>query len=45
MKLSLIAVLGLMANSASAVKLTKDNFDYQTEGKMALIKFYASTEE
>jgi hypothetical protein len=40
-KLSIIAFLGLLASSASAIELTPDNFDEMTAGKTVLIKFLA----
>lgn len=45
MKISVIALFGLMAAVVDGVKLTKDNFDYYTEGKMALIRFYTSDKD
>lgn len=41
MRISLIAFFGIIAEVAAGVELTKDSFDYYTEGKMALIKFSA----
>ena len=41
MRFSVIALLGLMANVASAIELTVDNYDFETEGKTAMIKFFA----
>lgn len=42
MKLSFLTLFGLMAKIASGVEVTKETFDYYTEGKMALIKFYTA---
>ena len=41
MKVSVIALFGLMANLATAIELTADNYDFETEGKTAMIKFFA----
>ena len=44
MKFSIIAFFGLMANlatTAQAIELTADNYDVETEGKTAMIKFFA----
>jgi len=44
MKISIIAFFGLMAhlaNTVQAIELTADTYDYETEGKTVLIKFFA----
>ena len=41
MKISVIAFIGLMANLVGAIELTADNYEHETEGKTAMIKFFA----
>ena len=44
MRFFVIAFIGLVANlgaTVGAIELTKDNYDYETEGKTAMIKFFA----
>lgn len=43
MKFSIIAFFGLVAHltQTNAIELTADNYDVETEGKTAMIKFFA----
>jgi hypothetical protein len=41
MKSSILALVGLLVGSASAIELTVDNFDEMTAGKTVFIKFLA----
>jgi hypothetical protein len=41
MKLSVFAFLGLVANLATAIELTVDNYDEVTAGKTVFLKMFA----
>ncbi|CAB9510230.1 disulfide-isomerase-like protein EhSep2 [Seminavis robusta] len=41
MKVFALTLLGLLANAATAIELTADNYDFESEGKTVLIKFFA----